>query len=358
MSSLVFQNTGARIMIASVDQSVRGFKHHQYRPDLLILDDVEDMSSSRTMEGRDKLFEWFTREIVPLGDESTRTIMVGNLLHEDSLIMKLKRKIDKKELKGIFCWFPLLDESGTCLWPGKFDTWRKINDLRQSVANELAWMQEYLLKIVPSDYQIIKEDWIQYYDELPGDLQYRASAVAVDLGVKQGERHDSTAIVCGNAYGYGLKGKIYISPNFFKGKISFLDIVKKAKEFSENFDRARIIVEDVAAQNYVIQQIRFESFFVEEFHPRGDKSERLLLVSPLIQNGQVLFHRSCKPIVDQILNFGIERHDDLCDAFVMLVMSLINIIGHGSSGGSITCPDFEDGGSGEPNHPLRENMIF
>ena len=54
MSSLVFQNTGARIMIASIDQSVRGFKHHQYRPDLLILDDIEDLNSSRTFGGRQK----------------------------------------------------------------------------------------------------------------------------------------------------------------------------------------------------------------------------------------------------------------------------------------------------------------
>lgn len=38
-SSLVFENVGARITIASLEQSVRGFKHNQYRPDLIILDE-------------------------------------------------------------------------------------------------------------------------------------------------------------------------------------------------------------------------------------------------------------------------------------------------------------------------------
>jgi hypothetical protein len=108
ISSLVFQNTGARIMIASVDQSIRGIRHHEYRPDLLILDDIEDMNSAKTYESRTKLFDWFTREVIPLGDIDTRTIIVGNLLHEDALVMKLRRMIDKKELKGIYRWFPLL----------------------------------------------------------------------------------------------------------------------------------------------------------------------------------------------------------------------------------------------------------
>ncbi|MDO8625817.1 MAG: hypothetical protein Q7R47_07055, partial [Candidatus Diapherotrites archaeon] len=56
MSSLVFTNTNARIMVASVEQSIRGIRHFEYRPDLLILDDVEDMNSCKTMEGRDKTF--------------------------------------------------------------------------------------------------------------------------------------------------------------------------------------------------------------------------------------------------------------------------------------------------------------
>lgn len=56
ISSLVFQNTGARIMIASVDQSIRGIRHHEHRPDLLILDDIEDMQSARTYDSRTDLF--------------------------------------------------------------------------------------------------------------------------------------------------------------------------------------------------------------------------------------------------------------------------------------------------------------
>jgi hypothetical protein len=128
ISSLVFKNMDARIMVASTEQSIRGVRHDEHRPDLIILDDIENLQSTKTIEGRNKIFDWFTREIVPLGDIGTRTIIVGNLLHEDSLPMRLRKKIDANELRGVFRWFPLIDDHGNCLWPGKFDTKGKIEE--------------------------------------------------------------------------------------------------------------------------------------------------------------------------------------------------------------------------------------
>jgi predicted transcriptional regulator with HTH domain len=108
MPSIVFKNTGARITIASMDQSIRGMRHHEHRPDLIILDDIEDIASCKTKEGREKTFNWFTREVVPLG-MGTRVIVVGNLL-EDSLMMV--KRIENNESDGIFKCYPLLDENG------------------------------------------------------------------------------------------------------------------------------------------------------------------------------------------------------------------------------------------------------
>ena len=42
--SLVFSNMNARITVASSEQSIRGMRHGQHRPDLIIGDDVEDMA--------------------------------------------------------------------------------------------------------------------------------------------------------------------------------------------------------------------------------------------------------------------------------------------------------------------------
>ena len=63
-------------------------------------------------------------------------------------MMRLRERSKQKEIRGTFQWFPLVAEDGRCFWPEKFDTPEKIDNLRRSVANELAWQQEYLLNII------------------------------------------------------------------------------------------------------------------------------------------------------------------------------------------------------------------
>jgi len=43
--SITLKKYGARIMVASYEQSVRGMTFNQYRPDVVILDDIEDLAS-------------------------------------------------------------------------------------------------------------------------------------------------------------------------------------------------------------------------------------------------------------------------------------------------------------------------
>jgi hypothetical protein len=99
--SLVFKKHGARITVASSEQSIRGIRHNEHRPDLIICDDVEDVQSTKTREGRDKTYNWLRGEVIPAGDKNTRLIIVGNLLHEDSLLMRIKDEISKGKAKGI-----------------------------------------------------------------------------------------------------------------------------------------------------------------------------------------------------------------------------------------------------------------
>ena len=47
-TALIVKNLNAKIMISSTEQSIRGMRHGEHRPDLIILDDVEDTNSVRT----------------------------------------------------------------------------------------------------------------------------------------------------------------------------------------------------------------------------------------------------------------------------------------------------------------------
>ncbi len=58
MSMLVFPQYDAMIIPLSTEQSIRGNRFGQHRPDLIIGDDLEDDSSVRTKDSRDKTYDW------------------------------------------------------------------------------------------------------------------------------------------------------------------------------------------------------------------------------------------------------------------------------------------------------------
>ncbi|HAO64520.1 TPA: hypothetical protein DCQ44_00895 [Candidatus Taylorbacteria bacterium] len=168
--SLVFTTLGARITVASSEQSIRGLRHNQYRPDLIIGDDLEDIASTKTREGRNKTHQWLTSEVIPAGDKNTQLVIIGNLLHEDSLLMRNKEDLEKGKIDGTFKQYPLI-QNGQILWPGKYPTLEDVELEKRKAGNEYAWQREYLLHIVPAEDQAIHREWIQYYDELPAETR-------------------------------------------------------------------------------------------------------------------------------------------------------------------------------------------
>jgi hypothetical protein len=185
--SLVIPKFKARIMAASTEQSIRGSRHWQHRPDLIIVDDAEDQNSVKTREGRNKTYNWFTGEVVPAGDQNTKVIVMGNLLHEDSLLMRLKKRIGEGKLNGKFYWYPITDETGASLWPGKYPTPESIEKLKQSVPSESAWAREYELRIIADQEQVVHPSWIHYFKKIPTSLdnyRYTATGIVFDISQK------------------------------------------------------------------------------------------------------------------------------------------------------------------------------
>ncbi len=74
---------------------VRGVKHGTYRPDLTIIDDLENDTNVRSRKQRDKLEEWLDEAVENLGsvDDSMDILYIGTILHRDSVLArKLKLK--------------------------------------------------------------------------------------------------------------------------------------------------------------------------------------------------------------------------------------------------------------------------
>ncbi|MDD5688654.1 MAG: phage terminase large subunit [Caldisericia bacterium] len=327
-SILIITNYGARISAISKEEGIRGLREGPYRPDLIIADDIEDSNSVKTRENRDKTFNWFTGELLPLGEINTKVIVLGNFLHEDSVLSRLGEMIKAGKMKGTFLRIPLVDEKDRISWPGKFTSPKMIEDLKQSIGNEITWQRDFLLRSVPDDYQIIYSEWIKYYDSIPNKEdeknKYCYTATAVDLAISEKETAHFTAMVSAMVFGYGENIKIHILPNPVNERLNFPETVKKAKEISMALGSGiptAIYIEEVGYQKSLIQELQKEGFPAEGVPVGGqDKTARLHIVAPFVQTGRVLFpKKGCEVLIRQLTGFGIEKYDDLADAFAMLI---------------------------------------
>ena len=323
-TTLVIPKHKARITIASSEQSTRGIRHGPHRPDLVICDDVEDIASTKTKEGRERTYQWLTNEILPLGSRSTKYIVIGNLLHEDSLLKRLEADIVEGRRVGEFRQYPIINEHGQPLWPGKFPDQAAIDEQKKMVGDERAWAREYLLTIIPDTDQVIQPEWIQYYDQLPKDgLRY--TEIGIDLAISEKDTADYTAMVAARLYGRGDDLKIYILPNIVNQRMTFPQTIEKAIELYDAVGGRSYLtefcIEDVGYQGSLPQQLRKMNYPARGYKIHGqDKYARLKMAGYPVQNGTVLFpRRGTEQLIQQLIHFGIEKHDDLADAFSLLV---------------------------------------
>lgn len=141
--SLELEYHGSKIMSVTREQSIRGIKYNQYRPDLIICDDMEDFSSITNPTESGIVYNHFESEITAVGSNTTRIIVLGNLISKESLIMKLRIKIGANNKKAIFRAYPLLDDRNKNLWVAKFPNQMVLGKL-SAKAGEV-WGREYLL---------------------------------------------------------------------------------------------------------------------------------------------------------------------------------------------------------------------
>ena len=84
-------NTGITIVAMGRGQAIRGTKNEDFRPDLIVVDDIEDRQSISTPEGRKKVSDWFFDELLPAGDADMRVRMLANDMHPECIANELER---------------------------------------------------------------------------------------------------------------------------------------------------------------------------------------------------------------------------------------------------------------------------
>lgn len=324
--SIILERYGARIMVASTEQSIRGILYKQYRPDVIVLDDVEDLASIKTQEGRDKLYDWYTGDVVPLGDLQTRIFLLGTRLHQDDLPNRLIEQIKKKKLRGVIKVIPIVINKQST-WPGKYTDLRAIQREKQKVGNRIAWEREYMLNLISPEDQLIKPEWITYCDEMPPLAKLSCIVVGIDLAIQQKESSDYTAMVIVYAFGTDQDAQYYIAKPVINKRLSLHQMADTARQLFTSLPARKeifFVVEDVGYQLAGLEELKTHNIPVKGTKTHGqDKYTRLSIVSSLFEQKRVHFPTSgANSLISQLTGFPNEAHDDMVDALVYALLKI------------------------------------
>ena len=120
-AGVIVTRNGRKVEAFGSAKKNRGRRHGAHRPDLAIMDDIENDENVNTPAQRDKLQSFVTKSVLSLGppDDSMDAILVGTVLHYDSVLSRfLKNPLwNRKVFKAIINW------------PERMDLWEQFEGL-------------------------------------------------------------------------------------------------------------------------------------------------------------------------------------------------------------------------------------
>lgn len=297
--------------------SLRGLRYRQWRPDLVICDDLENEEDVENPETREKLVKWFKGTVMNLG-KHCQILVVGTILHYNSFLSDL---LDEKKFKTFtkrrYMAVDLEWNPASVLWPAKWDL-QSLRDKENDVGS-VFFNQEYRNLPITDETQIFRQEWIDKHafpwDEIREKLFVKITYH--DPAISQKRKADYFATV---TVGVADDGRIYVL-YADQRRMPFLKQVDYILE-RYDIDRPAVVgIEDQAYQEALKQIVDEMSVATGRYITvvgvphLTDKLMRISKISPMVENGTIRFctDGSQQGVINQLLFLG-KIKDDLADA--------------------------------------------
>ena len=342
-AELCITRTNILISAAGAGKRIRGLNFRGHRPDLIILDDLENDENSRTKAQRDKLEHWFTHTILYLGppNHSETIIYVGTYLHYDGLMARIKRRGDfehnkfkalirypermdmwqeweliwKDDQQAAREYYEAsredMDRGAEILWPGV----QPLYDLMEArAADRRAFNSELQNEPLDEETRIFRPETFKYWAQLPPLIYF--GAVDPALGKTRGDY--SACIVAGR----DAANRIYAIEALI-ARIPPMRLIQEIISFQQKYRCIRWGIEEVAFQEF------FRTILLQEGLKQGcpvpamglkqhaAKEIRIESLAPHIENGAIMLSHEHKELLSQLEFYPMADHDDGPDALEM-----------------------------------------
>lgn len=307
---------GIMIKALGAGMKVRGLKYRESRPDLIICDDLENDELVESLERREKLERWFNGAVVPSLDETGRIIVIGTILHYDSLLAKMLRldnygEYEKKIYRVLTKDLPLWAEH---MNKDAIDT-KKQEYISKGLGFQ--FFREYMNDPVSDENQKFKPEKMKFYKEQTLDGKILNTFLSLDRAYSIELTADFTGITVVS---------VDIHNNWY---------IRLAERFQGNekqlIDRIFDLVGFYAPTLTGIEQKAFEytlkialqdemrrrnQFFkVQELKDLGrNKNLRIEGLVPRYESGSIYFQENQVHLREEMERFPRGEHDDLLDS--------------------------------------------
>jgi len=321
----IITSNNIKIVAIGSHEKIRGQKKGENRPDLIIANDIEDDEHVISKYQRNKLEMWFDRAILNLGGDDCDYMLIGTILHFDSLIVR--KLILSQENKNIYGKKYSAIENNKPIWPEKWPM-EKLIDKKEKIGS-YAFESEFQNNPIDPENQIFKTEWLQYFDPTKYDIYAHNVYAGMDLSVpletnKSAKNTDWTVLV--NIF-LDNDGKIYIF-SIDRQRCTLNTQLSIPMKSYENYKHNKIGVEQVAYQRAFKHLLNQESQKIRQYIPitginnTKNKESRIGSLQPLFENGTILINKNMKnynEFENEYLQFPNAEHDDILDALEMAV---------------------------------------
>lgn len=320
------------VMPRGAGQQVRGLLYKNYRPQLIIVDDLEKKEELENPENRRKLKEWFNSDLLKCVDrysDKWRVIYIDTLKHYDSLLQEL---LDSDEWHSMR--LDLCDDNYESQAPHLISTEelkREVESHRAKGMLDVFYMEYRNLPISKED-ATFRQEYFKYYEERDLDNRQLENVIIVDPA-KTANMHSADSAVVGIGIDYSTNA-IYIR-DIVSGKFFPDNLYEEMFAMRRRLNAHVVGIEVTGLEEFIKQPITNEMLRrgpADSFEPiwlkaRGGapdgekgKIKRIGSLSPYYRQGYVYHNKSnCAKLESQLLSFPRSGLVDVADATAYII---------------------------------------
>lgn len=371
-ASVILLANGVKIEALGAGKKIRGRRHKQWRPDLILCDDLENDENVNTKEQRRKLKDWYYKAVSKAGDTYTDIVYIGTLLHYDSLLanVQLNKEYTSVKYRAVISWADNKElweaweniytdlanedskdeakaffeanreamlEGTVVLWSEKWSYYElMVMRLSEGVASFNSEMQN---DPVDPESCAFNPEWFDYYDDegkiIPDFSDPRFLFIgANDPSLGKNKKADTSAIIVlakDTSTGYLY---VLIADIEKRHPDKIIDDVLAASQRLRQEHRKPLYkfgVEAVQFQNYFAEVMAKRSMEegeylpIEKINSTQNKDARIQSLQPFVKNGYIKFSKRHKTLIDQMTEYPMGKNDDGPDGLQMAVKLALDV---------------------------------